>query len=399
LFSKSITRGNNVHKLYHIHRRQEEIKQNTNKHKANPTSISSIPTVTLEDGPVSLTLTTTTTVNTESATPIASDISVTDTATDISATGTDADTATPIATDIGAIDTETATATATATDIGAPIPTDTSAPEIPLPSTPPTITTPIDTLTAVAPIQTQNPLSSPSSIFPSTTSITSTTSPFQPIPSSGSSNNTKSNKLHVLMFSILAVSIFIMILTVLVLIYKKRKGKRNTLHNINAADITDKDKENGSKSNSLTSSINSISSSLKRKKGKIVPLEINIGGSPPAPTVLNNKDDEEKPQMPTLKRTPTTVSAFQELVDLTDDEHFKLRQSTSSGIYTIASRLSSTPTYVNYDAEEGTSSNAVNAIPLHQERIDTIIPYSSADSDNPIRTFTFPSDTSNNDNQ
>ncbi|CAG8451075.1 15426_t:CDS:2 [Rhizophagus irregularis] len=246
--TKGIARDNNVHMLYHIHRRQEDF---NNNHKINPTSVPSIPTVSLPHGSISLTL---------------------------------------------------------------------------------------------------------------------------PIPSSGSPNDTKSNNLHVWMFSILAVAILIMILTVLALIYKKRKGKRNTLHSINAGDITDKDKENSSKSNSLTSSINSISSSFKIKKGKIVPGDIHVS-SPPVPSIV-----EEKPHMPTLKRTQTTVSAFQELVDLTDDEHFNLRKSTSSGIYTIASRLSSTPTYVNYDAEEGSSSNVTNVIPLNQERIDTIIPHSNADS-------------------
>lgn len=366
--------------LYNIHRRQEDF---TNNHKVNPTSVSSIPTISLPHGPISLTLVTTSTIMDSGATP---------TATDINATGTDIDTATPIA---SATDTDTE---ATATDISDPLPTDPSTPKIPkipFPSIPPSITTPItsDIPTTATPIQTQNPLS-PSFSTTSTTTATTTT-PFQPLPSSGSSNDTKSNNLHVWMFSILAIAILIMILTVLALIYKKRKGKRNTLHNINAGDITDKDKENSSKSNSLTSSINSISSSFKIKKGKIVPGDIHVS-SPPVPNVV-----EEKLHMPTLKRTPTTVSAFQELVDLTDDEHFNLRQSTSSGIYTIASRLSSTPTYVNYDAEEGTSSNVTNVIPLRQERIDTIIPHSNADGGGGLtRTFasaTIPFDNSNNE--
>ncbi|CAB4476080.1 hypothetical protein RhiirA5_456346 [Rhizophagus irregularis] len=372
--TKGIARDNNVHMLYHIHRRQEDF---NNNHKINPTSVPSIPTVSLPHGSISLTLVTTSTIN---ATPAA---------------GTDIDTATPIA---SATDTDTE---ATATDIGDLLPTDPSTPKIPkipFPSIPPSITTPItsDIPTTATPIQTQNPLSSSFSITSTTTATTTTTSPFQPIPSSGSPNDTKSNNLHVWMFSILAVAILIMILTVLALIYKKRKGKRNTLHSINAGDITDKDKENSSKSNSLTSSINSISSSFKIKKGKIVPGDIHVS-SPPVPSIV-----EEKPHMPTLKRTQTTVSAFQELVDLTDDEHFNLRQSTSSGIYTIASRLSSTPTYVNYDAEEGSSSNVTNVIPLNQERIDTIIPHSNADSGGGglTRTFasaTIPFDTSNNE--
>ncbi|RGB43583.1 hypothetical protein C1646_661322 [Rhizophagus diaphanus] len=372
--TKGIARGNNVH----IHRRQEDF---NNNHKVNPTPVPSIPTISLPHGSISLTLVTTSTIN---ATPTATDI------------GTDIDTATPIA---SATDTDTE---ATATDISDLLPTDPSTPKIPkipFPSIPPSITTPItsDIPTTATPMQTQNPLSSSFSITSTsiTTATTTTTSPFQPIPSSGSPNDTKSNNLHVWMFSILAVAILIMILTVLALIYKKRKGKRNTLHSINAGDITDKDKENSSKSNSLTSSINSISSSFKIKKGKIVPGDIHVS-SPPVPSIV-----EEKPHMPTLKRTPTTVSAFQELVDLTDDEHFNLRQSTSSGIYTIASRLSSTPTYVNYDAEEGSSSNVTNVIPLNQERIDTIIPRSNADSGGGLtRTFasaTIPFDTSNNE--
>ncbi|GBB99364.1 hypothetical protein RclHR1_00350020 [Rhizophagus clarus] len=344
---KGIVRGNNVHMFYHIHRRQE------------PIPVSSIQTVTLPHGPISLTLVTTSTVN--DSTP----------------------TATPIATDISA--------TNTATDISAPIPADTSTPKIPnipSPSIPPTITTPIkpEPVTTVAPIQTiqtQNPLSPPSSILPSTTSTilsTTTSSPNEPIPGPDlPDNNTKSNNLNAWMFSTLAVLLLMMIITFLALIFRKRKRKRDSSHSTNSGDISDKDKESSSEPNSLTSSINSISSSLKKKKGKVVPADINVG-SPPVPAIINNKDDEEKPQMPTLKRTPTTVSAFQELVDLTDDEHFNLRQSTSSGIYTIASRVSSTPTYVNYDAEEGTSSNAISVIPLHQERIETIIPHSSADN-------------------
>ncbi|CAB4429897.1 unnamed protein product [Rhizophagus irregularis] len=117
--TKGIARDNNVHMLYHIHRRQEDF---NNNHKINPTSVPSIPTVSLPHGPISLTLVTTSTIN---ATPAA---------------GTDIDTATPIA---SATDTDTE---ATATDIGDLLPTDPSTPKIPkipFPSIPPSITTPI----------------------------------------------------------------------------------------------------------------------------------------------------------------------------------------------------------------------------------------------------------------
>ncbi|RIA83983.1 hypothetical protein C1645_785131 [Glomus cerebriforme] len=394
----SIARNNNVINISNskrLYRRNSEQKEDiTNNNKLNPTPVSSIPTITISPGPVSFTLITSATPTDISATTIDTDINSTDTATNINATPN---------TDIPATN-----------SIGIPgtiIPTDTLTPGVPLPSIPTITSIPIitplksDTLFVTAPIQTQNP----SSIFSTTTtsSSSSSVSSSQPIPSSGSSNN-RSHNLNVLIFPILAaVLLFIIVLTILGLIYRKRKRNANNNQRIvSTGDVT----ENGSKSNSLTSSINSISSSFKIKKGKVVPEDII--GSHPAPIVDNKdeNDENEKPKTPILKRTLTTVSAFQELVDLTDDEHKSLRQSTSSGIFTIASRLSSTPTYINYDPEEGSSRDVAISlhqerigssrnvvIPLHQERID-YIPYPTASSSgNGTRNFASSND--ENDNQ
>src|SRR5207302_1849885 len=159
----------------------------------------------------------------------------------------------------------------------------------------------------------------------STTTTTSSTSPFPP--------TSENSNLNTWIFPIIVISFFVIlsIIVAFIIISKKRKKNIDT-NNLQHISIEDKDGTDNSKTNSLTSSINSISSSFRMKKGKIVPGDVNVSsGSPPVPILTDNNDEEEeKPKMPTLKRTQTTVSAFKEIVDLTDEENDNLRKSVNS---------------------------------------------------------------------
>jgi len=181
----------------------------------------------------------------------------------------------------------------------------------------------------------------------------------------------------------------------------RKKRKRNANNNLQNIDtgvndeekvvgnilLTDKEGENNSKSNSITS-ISSISSSFRMKKGKVVPDDVNV--------VADNNNEKEI-RRPKIERTPTTISAFTEMVDLTDEENTNLRRSVNSGIHTRFSNVSS-------------SNSSGSAITVQQERIDSIIispsmipeaSTSASGSGSGLRTVSVarppPSDTSNND--
>ncbi|CAG8445458.1 3597_t:CDS:2 [Funneliformis mosseae] len=268
------------------------------------------------------------------------------------------------------------------TDTATVSPTDTSVPILSEPS-------PSDTTFNIASIQTQNP-SQPTSMATSTPGLDTNGTRSKRKRNANNANNNNDHYLRNIDNSV--------------------NDEEKVIGNMISMD---KEKENNSKSNSLTS-LTSISSSFKMKKGKVVPADVNIASSPATPTTLSSppivaNNDDEGPSPPfRVKRAAKTKSVFTEIVDLTEEENNNLRKSVSTGIYTITSRFSNVSSS-NIGSGERSSVNTVT--PLQQERIESMILSpkantspsaigSSSVNNNHSRIVTFatpPSDTSSSD--
>ncbi|CAG8563189.1 1719_t:CDS:2 [Funneliformis caledonium] len=304
----------------------------------------------------------------------------------------------------------------------------------------PTDTTSLPTDTAtVSPTDTSvSMLSEPS---PSDTTINidsiQTQNPSQPTSTATSTPGLDTNGTRSWLFPIITALLLIILLFLIFLGFFIRKRKRNANNANNNNDhylrnidnsvndeekvignmiSMDKEKENNSKSNSLTS-LTSISSSFKMKKGKVVPADVNIASSPATPTTLSSppivaNNDDEGPSPPfRVKRAAKTKSAFTEIVDLTEEENNNLRKSVSTGIYTITSRFSNISNVSSGNIGSGERSSVNTVTPLQQERIESMILSpkantspsaigSSSVNNNHSRIVTFatpPSDTSSSD--
>ncbi|CAI2176745.1 8893_t:CDS:2 [Funneliformis geosporum] len=265
-----------------------------------------------------------------------------------------------------------------------------------------------------------------------------TTIQTQPTSTTTSAPGINTNTKRPWLIPIITISLFIILLILIFLgffIRRKRKRNANNANNYNDYNLSnvntsvnddekvtgnmlsiDKEKENNSKSNSLTS-ITSISSSFRMKKGKIVPADLNIAiptalSSPPIVANNNNDEKDSPPLRSTVKRSATIISAFTEIVDLTEEENNNLRKSVSSGIYTITSRISNISNISSGNFGSGERSSVNTVIPLQQERIESMIlspkanisasaiGNGSVNNNNNSRIITFaipPSDTSSSD--